>query len=178
ILARRRRRGCIEGRAMLFLLSPFGRVSRRGFWLGYVLLFAVLFTGAYFADAALTREGPLTLPGWAEPFQWAFEMVGGPVTTAVLVFLPWTTAMMILKRLHDRGFGGLILVWKIIVLAGLLWLAGQAHTLAPAPWAGVIAIAASVLALLMVLRVAIIVPFLAGQEGDNRFGPDPLAKRG
>lgn len=162
---------------MLFLLSPFGRVSRRGFWLGYVLLFAVLFTGAYFADAALTKDGPLTLPAWAEPFQWAFEMIGGPVQTAVLVFLPWATAMMILKRLHDRGFGGLILVWKIVLLAGLLWLTANVHTLAPAPWSDVLSIGAVVLGGLMLLRVAIIVPFLAGQDGDNRYGPDPLAKR-
>lgn len=161
---------------MMFLLSPFGRVSRRGFWLGYVLLFAVLLTGAYFADAHLTRDGPLRLPDWAEPFQFAFEWIGGPAMTAVFLFLPWVTLMMVLKRLHDRGFGGLALVWKAVALVGLLWVSFNAGQFASGPAAMALHVVTAVLAALMVLRLAVIVPFLAGQEGENRFGPDPLAK--
>jgi uncharacterized membrane protein YhaH (DUF805 family) len=162
---------------MMFLLSPFGRVSRRGFWLGYVLLFAALMTAAWFADDRLTRNGPLRLPDWAEPFQFAFEWIGGPAMTAVALFLPWVTAMMVLKRLHDRGFGGLMLVWKAVAFGGLVWLALHAGQFAQGLTATAIAVAAGLLAGLMLLRVAIIVPFLAGQEGDNRYGPDPLARR-
>jgi uncharacterized membrane protein YhaH (DUF805 family) len=161
---------------MMFLLAPYGRVSRRGFWLGYVALFAVLFTGAFFVDAYLTRNGPIVLPDWAEPFQWALEMIGGPAQLAVLVFLPWVTAMMVLKRLHDRGFGGLLLVWKAVVLIGLLWLSAHATALIAGDLGAVVAIGAGVAAALMALRLAIIVLFLAGQDGENRFGPDPLAR--
>ena len=162
---------------MDFLLSPYGRVSRRGFWLGYVVTFAVLFVGAFFADGAITRDAPIRLPELLEPLQLALEMLGGPVMLVVLLFAPWVTAMMILKRLHDRGFSGLILIWKTLVIGGLCWLALYGHTFI-AGSAGITAeIVAALIALLMVLRLAVIVLFLAGQEGENRFGPDPLLQR-
>ena len=158
---------------MLFLLTPFGRVSRRGFWLGYVALFAALLVGARFADQRLKVQLPTQSP-FIEPFAWAVDLAGGPFTLALIILLPWITGMMILKRLHDRGFGGAMLLWKALLLAGLVWLALHARTLAPAPWGGVLDIVCGVLAALMVLRVLVIVLFLPGQEGENRYGPDPL----
>lgn len=159
---------------MLFLLTPFGRVSRRGFWLGYVALFAVLLTAAWYADRRMAVQLP-TQSAWLEPFAWAVELAGGPLILAVIIILPWVTMMMILKRLHDRGFGGFMLVWKLVLLIGLAWVAFNARALAPAPWGGVIEILAGVIALLMVVRVLAIVLFLQGQEGENRYGPDPIA---
>ncbi len=162
---------------MGFLLSPYGRVSRRGFWLGYVLTFVVLLVGAYFADEALTRDAPIRLPDLLEPLQWALDIVGGPVTLAVIVLIPWVATMMVLKRLHDRGFSGLILVWKGIVVLGLCWLAFSAHTFIPGPMGMTVEIIAAVVAVLMVLRLVVIVLLLAGQDGENRFGADPLERR-
>ena len=161
---------------MNFLLSPYGRVSRRGFWLGYVGLFAALLAGAYFADGALAKGGGLVLPAWLEPFQWALDFVGGPFTLAIIVLAPWVTAMMVLKRLHDRGFGGLMLIWKIIAFVVLAWLALNAHTLVPGNRGMAIEIIAALAALLMALRLAVIVLCLGGWEGENRFGPDPLER--
>ena len=158
---------------VLFLLTPYGRVSRRGFWLGYVALFVWLLALARFADLATRFQLPLD-SALLEPFAWAIDLAGGPFTLAVLVLLPWTTAMMILKRLHDRGFGGLMLIWKLALLIGLGAFAFNAHAIAPPPWSSVLEIACGGIALLMVLRVLAIVLFFAGQEGDNRFGPDPL----
>jgi uncharacterized membrane protein YhaH (DUF805 family) len=160
-----------------FLWSPYGRVSRRGFWLGYVLTFAVLLTGAYFADQALLKDAPIRLPDVLEPLQWALDVAGGPVTLAVVVLIPWVKTMMVLKRLHDRGFGGLILVWKMVAIIGLCWLALTAHTFIAGDTGMIVEIIAFVIAVLMVLRLMVIVLFLSGQEGENRFGPDPLAKR-
>ena len=159
---------------MLFLLTPFGRVSRQGFWLGYVALFVWLLVAARFADSVMRVQLP-TESALLEPFAWAIDLAGGPFTLAVIVLLPWITAMMILKRLHDRGFGGLLLVWKLVLLIGLAFVAFNAHAIAPPPWGGVLEIVCGGLALLMVLRVMAIVMFFGGQEGDNRFGPDPLA---
>jgi uncharacterized membrane protein YhaH (DUF805 family) len=158
---------------VLFLLTPFGRVSRRGFWLGYVALFVWLLALARFADMATQFRLPLD-SALLEPFAWAIDLAGGPFTLAVLVLLPWITTMMILKRLHDRGFGGLMLVWKLALLIGLAWVALNARAIAPAPWGGVLELVCGGIALLMVLRVLAIVMFFAGQEGDNRYGPDPL----
>lgn len=159
---------------MGFLLSPFGRVSRRGLWLGYLLTFTVLIVGAWFGDKALAARQAFVLPPQLIALQPALDIAGGPLLLAVAVLVPWATAMMILKRLHDRGFGGLLLVWKMVLLAALIWLAFNADRFAGEQTGDVIAIAALVIAALMVLRALIIVLFLPGQDGENRFGPDPL----
>jgi uncharacterized membrane protein YhaH (DUF805 family) len=161
---------------MGFLLSPSGRVSRRGLWLGYLLTFAVLGVAAYFGDKALAARGGFVLPGQLIALQPALDIAGGPLLLAVFVPVPWASAMMVLKRLHDRGFGGLLLVWKALVLGGVVWLMLNAEILVPGDEGRILALAALAVGALMVLRMAIIVLFLAGQEGDNRFGPDPLAR--
>lgn len=161
---------------MGFLLSPTGRVSRRGLWLGYLLTFAVLGAGAYFGDKALAVRGGFVLPAQLIALQPALDIAGGPLLLAVFVLVPWASAMMVLKRLHDRGFGGLLLVWKAVVLAGLGWLAWYAEDLVPGDEGRLLSLAALAIGALMILRMAIIVLFLAGQDGENRFGPDPLAR--
>ncbi len=161
---------------MGFLLSPSGRVSRRGLWLGYLLTFAALGAAAYFGDRMLVANGAVVLPPQLIALQPALDIAGGPLLLAVFVLVPWASAMMVLKRLHDRGFGGMLLVWKGVVLGGLVWLAWNAELLAPGDPGRLIALAALAIGVLMVLRMAIIVLFLAGQDGDNRFGPDPLVR--
>ena len=163
--------------AVSFLLSPFGRVSRRGLWLGYVLGLVLLLAGAYFADRALTHGEPFVLPSFLEPLQWALDLVGGPFVLAIVVLMPWVNTVMVLKRLHDRGFSGFVLVWKFVALCVFCWLALTAHTFMAPPNGIIVESVASVVALLMVLRLLIIVLFLAGQDGANRFGEDPLRRR-
>lgn len=159
---------------MGFLLSPFGRVSRRGFWLGYLLTFAVLIAGAWYGDKALAAKQAFVLPPQLIALQPALDIAGGPLLLVVMLFVPWVTGMMILKRLHDRGFGGLMLIWKMVVLGGLIWFAFNADRFVSGQMGELLAIAALALAGLMVLRALIIVFFLQGQEGENRYGPDPL----
>jgi uncharacterized membrane protein YhaH (DUF805 family) len=156
-----------------FLLSPFGRVSRRGFWLGYVVVFAILIAAAQFADMHFAEKTPP--PSSFGPLQDAILVFGGPFTVAVALLIPWVTFVMLVKRLHDRGFGGLMLIWKIVLLGALFWAAFSIHHYLPAPWGQVASFAAGVLATLMILRLLIIVMFLPGQNGTNRYGADPLA---
>lgn len=159
---------------MGFLLSPFGRVSRRGLWLGYLVTFSVLLVGAYFGDKALVAQKTFVLPPQLIALQPALDIAGGPLLLAVAVFVPWVTGMMIIKRLHDRGFGGLLLVWKAVVLAGLVWFAFNADRFVSGQTGDILAIGALVIAALMILRALIIVLFLPGQDGENRYGADPL----
>lgn len=161
---------------MGFLLSPMGRVSRRGLWLGYVLLFAALGVGAWYGDRTLSAREALVLPPQLMALQPALDIVGGPLTLALIVLLPWVTMVMLIKRLHDRGFGGFLLVWKIVVLIGLLAFAWNADRLLGDDTGAVMAVVAVVIAALMVLRTFIIVLFLPGQDGENRYGPDPLGR--
>lgn len=166
---------------MLFLFSPHGRMSRRGFWLGFVLLWAVLVTGAFFLDEHLTRAGPIELAAPFDGYAWAMEMIGGPAQTVVLLLFPFSLAPVTIKRLHDTGHGVLMLVWKLLATAGLGWLAGDAAAIATAQrwsdWAGfTLAAAAGLLIALLWIRVLVLAAAVAGEIGENRFGPDPLQR--
>lgn len=158
-----------------FALLPFGRVSLRGFWFGYVLTFAILALAATTADYFILKDWLPTAVNapWVEPVNAVFK---GPALAAVAILAAWGFVMMIIKRLHDRGFGGLMLVWKALLMAGLGWLAWNAETFIPQPAGTYVSAAAGIILALLALRMLIIVLFLRGQAGENRFGPDPLAK--
>lgn len=159
---------------MGFLLSPMGRVSRRGLWLGYFLTFALLGVGAWYGDKYLAANHPFVLPEGLVLLQPALDIVGGPLVLALLVIFPWVTIVMLIKRLHDRGFGGLMLVWKLVALGALIWAALSIENYVPGDLGRLMAIAALVVAALMVLRTLVIVLFLAGQDGENRYGANPV----
>lgn len=159
---------------MGFLLSPMGRVSRRGLWLGYFLTFALLGAGAWYGDKYLATNHPFVLPEGLVLLQPALDIVGGPLVLALLVIFPWVTIVMLIKRLHDRGFGGLMLVWKLVMLGALLAFAWNADRLLGDEVGAIAAIVALAVAGLMVLRTLIIVLFLAGQDGENRYGANPV----
>lgn len=160
---------------LAFALLPFGRVSLKGFWLGYVLSFGILALAAMAADYFYLRAWLPTVVSapWVEPVNALFH---GPALAAVAALAAWGFVMMVIKRLHDRGFGGLMLVWKALLMAGLGWLAWNAEAYVPQPTGTYVSAAAGIIFLLLALRVLIIVLFLRGQAGDNPFGPDPLAK--
>lgn len=157
-----------------FVLLPFGRVSLKGFWIDYLLSFSVLallavlvdyfFATAWLASAA---SGP-----WVDTI---INVFSGPALAAVMALAAWAFVMMVIKRLHDRGFGGLLLVWKALLLAGLGWLAWRAESLMPGQAGAAISAIAGVVFVLLVLRLLIIVMFLRGQVGENHYGRDPLA---
>jgi uncharacterized membrane protein YhaH (DUF805 family) len=85
----------------------------------------------------------------------------------------WLLAMGMIRRLHDRGFGGLLLVWKILFMAGLGWTAWNIERFVPGDTGAAISAVTGIVFALLFLRLLIICLFLRGQIGDNRFGPDP-----
>lgn len=164
---------------MLFLFSPVGRISRRGFWFGFIFLFLALGVGAFFLDEHLTRDGPIQFAPLFEGYAWAIEMVGGPAQTALLLLSPFSVFAVTLKRLHDTGRGIFMLIWKGAATGMLAWFMGESHALAAsrgAPeWVGpALEYAAGGAMALLWLRVLFLVSVKAGDVGENRFGPDPL----
>jgi uncharacterized membrane protein YhaH (DUF805 family) len=156
---------------------PFGRVSLLGFWVGLVIVAVVVLAGVAI-DLHVLR--PDQMPAWWPP------NTGNENTAALLAALPgpasaiagliaaWLLVMGMIRRLHDRGFGGMLLVWKIAIMAGLGWTAWNIERFVPGtPGAAISAVTGIVFALLFV-RVLIICLFLRGQIGANRFGPDPV----
>jgi uncharacterized membrane protein YhaH (DUF805 family) len=136
-----------------FLLSPNGRASRQEFWLGYFGSIAVL--------GFLVR----TLPNLAFYSQagriWYREELDQalrwPATAAVLI-VGWPLIAVFVKRLHDLNVSGW---WMVAMLA-----------LSP------VSKMVGVDVLILYLVPIILLGLFRGTAGDNRFGSDPLARRG
>jgi uncharacterized membrane protein YhaH (DUF805 family) len=84
-----------------FYLVTHGRTTRRGFWLGFVAPFLLLFTLAILWDSPV--ELPLAV----------FAVLGASV---------WPGIAVGAKRFHDRGKSGWFLLIFLIPALGLLWL--------------------------------------------------------
>jgi len=140
-----------------FFLSLYGRVSRQEFWLGYVGIVVVALilvqvlpypSGAlYFISGDAPRD---------EAGQSASFWFGWP--ELISLALTWPVIAIYAKRLHDLNLSA----WWLLLLPAVTFAAGlsvfnRLHVVAYC-------------LLLLVLG------FLPGTNGPNRFGEDPLAR--
>ncbi|WP_042858215.1 DUF805 domain-containing protein [Dickeya sp. NCPPB 3274] len=128
-----------------------GRVGRRDFWLGMVMVSALM-VGLFM----------LAGTGWLETQKAAF----------VLVVLMWPLAAILVKRLHDRNKSG----WWALLLV-VAWMLGNGNwsMLPPLGQWGVGSFLPVLIAVMMLLDCGAFV----GTAGANRFGPaaEPLRLR-
>ncbi|KHN53155.1 membrane protein [Dickeya fangzhongdai] len=128
-----------------------GRVGRRDFWLGMVIVLALM-VGLFM----------LAGTGWLETQKAAF----------VLVVLMWPLAAILVKRLHDRNKSG----WWALLLV-VAWMLGNGNwsMLPPLGQWGVGSFLPTLIAVMMLLDCGAFV----GTAGANRFGPaaEPLRLR-
>lgn len=139
-----------------------GRISRRPFWLGLILLFTV---------------GLLVLLG---SLYWAGER-DYPVIRfnifVITVALLYPVVSVGVKRLHDRGRPGytvlvFLVPWVLHQITNLLGITGDPTAIN--------AIDMAFILINMVLFVWFIVDLgmLRGTQGPNEYGPDPLQAKG
>ena len=133
-----------------FFLSVNGRISRREFRLGYFLL---LCAGLAMAKAwsNVTYPRVVYYDRYTTP---PFD--NSPLLWLMIILWPLTA--LFVKRLHDISISGWWLLGVMAVLPLTVFLNTGALSLV-----GIFAV------MLMVCR---------GASGDNRFGQDPLARRG
>jgi uncharacterized membrane protein YhaH (DUF805 family) len=158
-----------------FLLSPYGRISRKLYWLNFLLPYIAITIVVTILDYAMFEINPET----GEP---------PPVFQGVLALIAfWPSLAVTTKRLHDRGMTGwwqaAPLVAAIPVAVAAYWYytntmnaGAQATNLAVVdPTVGAVLMigVGSVLAWL-VLYPLINTLFLRGQAGPNKYGDDPL----
>ncbi len=152
-------------------LSFRGRIGRRTFWLGYVLILFAAALVAAILDSAMGftgRMGMDAMPADAGQFT--------PVSTIVSLLSIWPSLAGSIKRLHDRDrsgwwIGGLYLIGAIFgVVIGVMVATNPQNAgavLVPMAVGGLVVLAYGIWLLVET-------GFLRGTPGPNRFGPDPL----
>ena len=140
-----------------FFLSLRGRVSRQEFWLGYVgvvvvaLILARLLPYAS-GDLYFIPSDPLDNEAWQDAplsFGW-LEFIS--------LVLTWPIIAIYAKRLHDLNLSA----WWLLLLPAVTFVAGMSMF--------------SRLHLAVYCLLILVLGFLPGSHGPNRFGEDPLAR--
>jgi uncharacterized membrane protein YhaH (DUF805 family) len=144
-----------------FLFSPNGRVSRRGYWLGLIAPTVALTVLTTVIDQVIAPDA---------------ENARGPASLLLSAALIWPNLAITAKRYHDRGMSGWWILWSLlIVLVALffvfvgteaLW-TGAVFNAWLTTWIGLYG------AFWAIVAFTLIVYFLPGERGANRFGPDP-----
>lgn len=173
-----------------FLFGSFdGRISRKTFWIGTVILaialvavsFLVLPTlGLGMMNPALSDAAGGDASAVGQQFLDAASRAGWANLVVVLIFAYPIMAVM-LKRRHDRNNPG----WDVYVYIGLLVLLsvlqglGLCFTISevngvPMPAPTLIGIIVPAIVTLLALYLLVVMGFLKGDTGTNAYGPDPL----
>ena len=142
-----------------------GRISRRAFWTGLVLLVIGAIAGAALYVAAISMDAFLGAPKGSRSNAIAVLII------YLLLFAPYLA--LLVKRLHDRGKSGW---WSMVFfvpqyfyafgdamgLSAIIGFSNLFHYLSGSLYA------AATIWMLVELGL------LKGQEGGNRYGTDPL----
>lgn len=156
-----------------FLFSPYGRVSRKTYWLRWLLPYLGISIVVAILDTVLFPADPRT--GEPPPI---FQGI------ATLVFF-WPSIAMTTKRLHDRNMTGwwqaapILITIPIIALASY-WYYTTRMTEGAQPELGILGgllfIVLASAAFWLFLYPLINVLFLRGTTGPNQYGDDPLGE--
>lgn len=149
---------------MDFYFSAKGRISRKDYWLKFFL--PVL--GVYIA-AALVIGGLAVALG---------DAGGIALLLAIPIYIGivWAAICVAAKRFHDRSWSGwwvlyffLIGIGIAAVQYGLMFAVGPGSELA-----GIVAIVGLIASLGVSIWQLVLLGFLPGDKGPNKYGPDPL----
>jgi uncharacterized membrane protein YhaH (DUF805 family) len=156
-----------------------GRINRAKFWLLSILLvvlaivaWIVALLAAFLITGLTPTDG--ALPGLDEPGKLVQLILDYAVAFLVLfgvMIAIWVSYLAIgVKRLHDRDKSG----WWIVVFYILPWIVGSAANAVDKQGNDTLTLILSLIGLLLMLWGIVVLGFLHGTRGPNRFGPDPL----
>lgn len=142
-----------------FLFSPKGRVSRKAIWLKFLLPQIAVVIVATIIDMAA---------GWYDE---AVEV--GVLSGLASLFYVWPNIAVSVKRFHDRNMTG----WWILYFFGLaivaIGLGVGAAALLKVTENPLLLFLFLIPTIALVIAETVILYFLPGTRGENRFGPDP-----
>ena len=168
-----------------------GRIGRQTFWLSMLALIVInlVVVGA----TAFVYGVPVITPNQPPDFSHPYYIA----SVAMSLLMIWPSSAISVKRLHDRNMRGwwllLPYVLMIVPLAGMMIMkpAMMAMMAGGTPPVGGLGSPGSggpglmigfgvlyVIAVLVLIWLTIVIGFLRGTNGPNRFGPDPLGGTG
>lgn len=170
------------------LFSLFGRIPRKTYWLGLLGIMVAMIVAVMVAAMALGPVIGSDPANYSNP-ETMLNVIRHPVfmaLMAVYLLFIWFSLAITVKRLHDRGWSGWWLAVPYVIYAvpaAYLYMTGgynpmalgpQGQPVAPDPILLTVLGVAGLLSTIVSLWLFIVVGFLRGTEGPNRFGPDPL----
>lgn len=157
-----------------FLFSPHGRVSRSKMWFGLFLPQLVLSIASNAIDAAMFAA---TATGGADAVHAA---PAGVVSLLLSLAYAWPNIVVPIKRFHDRGMSGWWVLWfaLAILVGAVMAIPGLYHAAATQTAPGSVALLGMCVVVVATLAQFVILYCLGGQEGPNKYGPDPRTGSG
>lgn len=168
-----------------FLFSFNGRVNRAKFWafyLGAPISASFVILAVLLAGSAITGTSPQQAMDKWTPLNWPQSPLGQTMVIAYwagIVLLFYCLLAIVVKRLHDRNKSA----WWLAFFYGVpitsfaaLRLAGYSPSTA-SPQMHTIQLGLFFVNTIIIWWYLIEILFLPGKPGENRFGPDPRAKR-
>lgn len=167
------------------LFSFSGRIGRQTFWLSIIALLVIIMVlymiaGLVFGFPPMDPNRP---PDFSHPFWKAYAVI------AVGSF--WPSLAISVKRLHDRNKRGwwLLLPYAFMLVPGAIMMMNPGLMMMQAPGSPTAPVPgqppvdpttmivfgiAGLLSMIAMIWLLVVIGFLRGTKGPNRFGDDPL----
>jgi uncharacterized membrane protein YhaH (DUF805 family) len=170
------------GNLMQLFTSMDGRINRRPFWMGVIVLIIVSIVvsvilmsimGVSLFNMAMSGIDADTMMAMTRSAAWG--------SLIAFVIMAYPSAALMIKRRHDRGSSG-IEVWALLglnALSVLLQALGIGYTVQEIGGTiivlpGLLNTILSIIAGVLGLYLLVVCGFLKGDAGANAYGPDPL----
>ena len=136
-----------------FLFSIEGRISRFDYWVRFTLPVLAVTLISVVAEEALAPDGNEYLT---------------VANAGINLLIFWPSIAVSAKRLHDRG---LTAMWMLPMFVAMTCTVAAVYVKKPELFLPLYVVGA-----LIALWLLVEMSFFRGTDGDNRFGPDPLAR--
>ncbi len=152
-----------------FYFSAKGRVSRKDYWLRFVLV-----------SIGVVIAAIVVLGGLAYLLGQAGGILAGLVAVPLYIALLWAGVCVSAKRFHDRDMSGWWVLWFILIGLGIniVQYAGMAALGGDSAAGAIVALVTGLAALAVSIVQLVILGFLPGVRGPNQYGEDPLSPGG
>lgn len=170
---------CAMLKLLKFLFTLEGRISRKQFWLNYILvMFGLNFVVSFLVVMLTVGFSQLSTLG---------DVIGvvmfaglGLIWLLMTLANIWAAIAVSMKRLHDRNMSGWWVLWFLLAVYGgyALGVSMTMNVMGFGAAEKIIGALMLITSLIALITQFIIMGFLPGTVGPNKYGEDPLRPLG